>query len=166
MSALAELDKRLGRASAVRKEGFMVVEKNTVTEQNKAIVRRWLEEVWNQRKAESLDELAAGEFVLRWFPMPSPVYLQDYRQLRTVFLAAFPDFNVEIDDLIAEDDKVTARFTQRCTHQGEFMGIPPSGQRVEKRALAIYRIEKSKIAEIWAAETPWTMTLTQLSSSG
>jgi steroid delta-isomerase-like uncharacterized protein len=140
-------------------------EKNKALEENKTIVRRWFDEVWNQRRAEAIDELAADNFILYHFAMPSPIDKQTYTQVHPIFMAAFPDFHIAVDDLIAEDDRVSARITQQATHQGEFLGIPATGKQVTLRGIAIYRIEKGKIVEAWAAETAWAQILTENAAS-
>ena len=135
------------------------------TEENKAIVRRWFEEVWNQRNLAAIDALAAESFTLHHFALPSATDLQTYKQYHPAFMAAFPDFRIEIDDIIAEGDRVAVRVTQRATHQGQFMGIPPTGKQVVQRGLTIYRVEGGKLVEAWAAETSWRQTLTDLAAS-
>lgn len=141
--------------------------KHKTLEENKAIVRRWLEEVWNGGRVELIDELAHDTFVVQYFPMPelSPINLQTYKQFHPLFMAAFPDLHMAIDALIAEGDCVTARVTQTGTHTKEFMGIPPSGKRVTLPCIAIYRIEGGKLAEAWAAETPWPIALAELAAT-
>ena len=71
-------------------------------EENKAIVRRWFEEVWNQRNVAAIDALAAESFTLHHVALPSAIDLQTYKHYHPAFMAAFPDFHVEIDDIIAE----------------------------------------------------------------
>ena len=86
-------------------------------EANKQLVRRLVEEVVNQRNPEPLDELAQGAFARlarRWI---SP------------FQSAFPDFRMEIVELVAERDTVVAHFTCSGTHVGEWLGVPPTGRR-------------------------------------
>lgn len=133
--------------------------KNKATEANKAIVQRWVDEVWNQRNAAAIDDLTAPHYVLHYFSTGTTFDLQAYKALHPLFMAALPDLKIIIDDMVAEDDKVTARLLQTGTHRAELMGVPPSGKRVEQRALAIYRIENGKLVEGWAAENPWPMTL-------
>jgi steroid delta-isomerase-like uncharacterized protein len=135
-------------------------------EENKAIVRRWFEEVWNGRNAAAFDDLAAEGFVLHHTALPAAVDLPTYKRFLPAFMAAFPDFHIAIDDLIAEGDRVAARITQRGTHRGEFMGIPPSGKPVTQRALAMYRLEGGKIVEAWGAEASWRQVLTDLAAAG
>jgi steroid delta-isomerase-like uncharacterized protein len=66
-----------------------------------------------------------------------------------MYLGAFPDAEVTIEDQLAEGDKVVTRWTGRGTHQGELMGVPPSGNRVEVPGITISRIEGGKIVEEW-----------------
>lgn len=133
-----------------------------IEEQNKAIVRRWVDEVWNQGKREAIDELAAPDFVMHYFAMNSDVDLALYKELFALFTTAFVDVKLEIEDLLVEGDKVTARIFQQGTHVGELMGVPPSGKRATQRALAIYRVKDGKLVESWAAEIPWPVTLAAL----
>lgn len=63
---------------------------------------------------------------------------------------AFPDLRITVEDLVAEGDKVLTCWTARGTHQGEFMGIPPSGNRVEFTGISIDRIEGGKFVESWS----------------
>jgi steroid delta-isomerase-like uncharacterized protein len=67
------------------------------------------------------------------------------------WFAAFPDASVSVEDLIAEDDRVVARVSATGTHQGEFMGTPPTGRQISVEEIDIFRIENGMIAEIWPA---------------
>jgi steroid delta-isomerase-like uncharacterized protein len=129
---------------------------------NKAVVRRWVDEVWNQGKFEAIDELAAPEYVMHYFAMDGDVDLNTYKQLFALFQTAFADVKMEIEELLVDGDKVTAQILQQATHVGELMGVPPSGKRASQRALAIYRVKDGKLVESWAAETPWPVTLAAL----
>src|SRR2546428_2750648 len=99
--------------------------------ENKAIIRRLIDEVWNQRKLNVVDEICAPNFVLDDPTMPdlSPG-LEGGKQYLSVFLAAFPDIQVTTDDVFAEGDKVALRWSARGTHKGELMGIAPTGKQV------------------------------------
>jgi predicted ester cyclase len=121
----------------VRKE-----ETNMSVEENKALVRREQEELWNH--TGNLD--AAQELFF------APDYADAARQEAADFRRGFPDVVSTIEDLIAEGDKVVARWRSRATHQGEYMGIPPSGEEVEFTGISVYRIEGGKIAESWNSE--------------
>ena len=66
-----------------------------------------------------------------------------------MYFTAFPDLQITLEDMIAEGDKVVSRFMGRGTHQGEFMGIAPTGKRVEATAISIMGLEGGKLAEEW-----------------
>ena len=120
----------------VGKEGM-----NVSAEENKALVRREQEELWNH--TGNLD--VAGEIFV-------PDYAEAAEQEAADFRQGFPDVVSTIEDLIAEGDKVVARWTSRATHKGEYMGVPPTGKEVEFTGISVYRIEGGKIAESWNAE--------------
>jgi steroid delta-isomerase-like uncharacterized protein len=108
-------------------------------EENKALVRREQAELWNH--TGNLD--AAAELF-------APDRVEDAKQEAANVRRGFPDLESTIEDLIAERDKVVAHWRAHATHQGEYMGIPPTGNRVDFRGISIYRIEGGKIAESWS----------------
>ncbi len=110
-------------------------------EENKALVRREQEELWSH--TGNLD--AAGELFV-------PEYAEAAKKEAADFRQGFPDVVSTIEDLIAEGDKVVARWRAQATHQGEYMGIPPTGNRVDFTGISVYRIEAGKIAESWNVE--------------
>lgn len=119
-------------------------------EQNKALFRRLVEEVFNQGNVSIIDELLAPNFVEREvLPPGTPGGREGVKQLTMMFRTAFPDFNVSIDDMIAEGDKVVARTTWNGTQKGEFMGIPPGGKRVSFDVIDIIRVSEGKGVEHW-----------------
>ncbi len=110
-------------------------------EENKALVRREQEELWNH--TGDLD--AAEELFV-------PDQAEAAREEAADFRRGFPDVVSTIEDLLAEGDKVVARWRSRATHSGEYMGIPPTNTEVEFTGISFYRIEGSKIAESWNSE--------------
>ena len=119
-------------------------------EQNKALFRRFVEEVFNKGDVSTIDEFLAPNFVEREeLPPGTPSGREGVKQLTMMFRTAFPDFNVSIDDMIAEGDKIVARTTWSGTQKGEFMGIPPSGKRVSFNVIDIIRISDGKGVEHW-----------------
>ena len=111
------------------------------SEENKALVRREQEELWNATgNLDAAQELFVADRV------------EVARQEAADFREGFPDVVSTIEDLIAEGDKVVARWRARATHQGEYMGIPPTGKEVEFTGISVYRIEAGKIAESWNEE--------------
>ncbi len=117
-------------------------------EENKAIVRRFYEEFFNDGNPAAADQLLAPSYVAH-LPGQELRGPEAQKQFHSMYRAAFPDGRVVIDDLIAEGDKVVVRFTARFTHRGEFMGLPPTGKEVMVTGIDIYRVAGSQIAELW-----------------
>ena len=117
------------------------------TEQNKSIVRRWIEIGWNQGNLAVADEIYAPNFVQHDLPVG------DDREALKNFVGEFrtglPDLHVAVDDLIAEEDKVVGRFGLTGTQRGVFMGIPATGKTASMSATVIFRFANSKIVEAW-----------------
>ena len=110
-------------------------------EENKALVRREQEELWNHTgDLEAAEELFAGG------------QADAAKQEAADFRRGFPDVISTVEDLIAEGDKVVARWRSRATHRGDYMGIPASGKEVEFTGISFYRIEGGQIAESWSIE--------------
>jgi steroid delta-isomerase-like uncharacterized protein len=119
-------------------------------EQNKALFRRFVEEVFNKGDISAVNELLTPDFVEREeLPPGMPRDREGIKQMTMMFRGAFPDFNVTIDDMIAEGDKLVVRTTWNGTQKGEFMGIPPSGKRVSFGVIDIIRISGGKFVEHW-----------------
>lgn len=121
-------------------------------EDNKALIQRWFEEVWNQGKVEVIDELLAEDGVVHGLvdASGSQVHgLQGFHNFHTQFRGAFPDINVSIDDVIAEGDKVVARCSVRGKHTGEHLGFEATNTPVQFEGVAIVRIKDGKIVEAW-----------------
>ena len=110
-------------------------------EENKALVRREQSELWSHTgDLDAAEELFVAD------------QAEAAKQEAADFRRGFPDVVSTIEDLIAEGDKVVARWRARATHQGEYMGIPPTGKEVEFTGISVYRIEAGKIAESWNVE--------------
>jgi steroid delta-isomerase-like uncharacterized protein len=118
------------------------------TEDNKAIVLRYWEEVASKGNLDIIDETCALDYVCHGADqdIQSP---EGVRQFISILRAAFPDLYVTVEDVIAEGDKVVQRWTGRGTHQGELMGIPPTGNRISVAGITISRFESGKVAEDW-----------------
>jgi steroid delta-isomerase-like uncharacterized protein len=119
-------------------------------EQNKALVRQMVEEMFNRGNISVADKFLAPDFVEREeLPPGIPRDREGVKQLTAMFRSAFPDFKATIDDIIAEGDKVVIRQTWSGTHKGEFMGIPPTGKRVSIGVIDIIRMAGGKGVEHW-----------------
>ena len=121
-------------------------------EENKAVVQRVYEQIFNQGNLDQIEELISPDIVDHEAPPPGMEGLEDIEVLRQFVKMshdAFPDLQFTVEDMIAEGDKVAARYTMRGTHQGEFMGMAPTGNRIEVTGTDIMRCEDGKIAEHW-----------------
>jgi predicted ester cyclase len=118
------------------------------TEQNKALDRRYVEEVLNKGDLGVIDEIMAPNYVghVPGFP---PSDREGDKQLIAMFRAAFPDLHFIIEDQIGEGDKVVHRLTARGTHQGDFMGIPPTGKQIIGTGININHFAEGKVVESW-----------------
>jgi steroid delta-isomerase-like uncharacterized protein len=119
-------------------------------EQNKALVREMVEEVFNRGNMSKADDFLASDFVEREVLPPGiPSNREGVKLLASALRSAFPDFKATIDDMVAEGDKVVVRQTWSGTHKGEFMGIPPTGKSVSFGVIDIIRIAGGKGVEHW-----------------
>ncbi len=117
--------------------------------ENKAISRRADEELFNRGNVDVADELFAPDFVYHdpaGGELRGPESVKGYAAM---LRAAFPDLHQTVEDQIAEGDKVAYRWTARGTHEGELMGIAPTGKRVEFTGIAVARLADGRIEEIW-----------------
>jgi serine phosphatase RsbU (regulator of sigma subunit) len=120
------------------------------TEENRAIFRRYIEEVWNQTNLEVVDEIF--DRYISHQPDGSVFERgpEDVKRFVGEFRSAFPDLRLSIDDQIAEGDKVMIRETARGTHQGELRGMAPTGKEMEIKGIAIFRFSpEGKVVESW-----------------
>ncbi len=133
------------------------------TEENKQVVLRWLEQAWEKKNVDIIDELHAPNFVGHIVGTPGPVRGRDaWKQLFASYFRAF-DLHRTNEFLIAEGDMVVAHDTYRAKHIGEFAGIPATGKEVTLTGVDIYRIVDGKIVETWF-EADFTGFLQQLRS--
>jgi len=115
-------------------------------EENKALVRRFVEEFWNEGNTGAADELMAPDAAIH-MPTGEMVDLDGLKRFAGTFRESFPDWHSTFAELIAEGDKVAERWTGRGTHRDELQGIPPTGKRVEVPGSVFYRIVEGKIVE-------------------
>ena len=118
---------------------------------NKALTRRWFEEVWNKRRDQAIDELLGPDGVAHGLAengedLPGPAaFRRFYRQFRS----GFPDMRVTVDQVIAEGDMTACRFTAYGTHSADGVGIKATGRPVRVSGMCMIRWKDGRIAEAW-----------------
>jgi steroid delta-isomerase-like uncharacterized protein len=118
-------------------------------EANKAVIGRFFEDIFNQGHLDVADEIVATNYI-NHNPAPGETPgVAGLKQFVTSIRTAFPNLHFTIDDLLAEGDKVTTRWTVTGTHQSEFAGIPATGKPVTVAAINIHRIVDGKVQEGW-----------------
>jgi steroid delta-isomerase-like uncharacterized protein len=118
-------------------------------EENKAVLRRWIE-AYNERDLQAEADVLAPDYVAHVPAAPGPLEgLEAWRQFSGSFAEAFPDIRLTIEDIMAEGDMVAARVAFRGTHRGEFQAIPPTGKEVNFTAMEINRVVEGKVEEHW-----------------
>ncbi len=116
---------------------------------NAALARRWFEEVWNERRTETIHELLTPESVCHSERGPLQGADAFIELGYTPFLNAFPDMRVRMEGVVAENDQVVVRWQAKATHTGEGFGMPPTGRRVTFRGMTWIRYANGKMMEGW-----------------
>lgn len=120
------------------------------TEDNKQLVRRFYEEVWDRGNTDFARKVFADDYVRHDFRKTQALPGGSGQQkIADDFRAAFPDLRLTVDLLFGEGDYVLGRWTATGTHSGQWAGIQPTGRRVTFSAANIFRFENGKVAEIW-----------------
>jgi len=118
----------------------------------KAIVRRLYEDVWNKRKLDVVSALFSPSHALRDNNSPgSSVGPEAYRGQVAMYLAAFPDLRIAVEDTVAEKDKLVTSWTISGTHKGEFMGIRPTDEKVSVEGITIHYLANGKIIDSYVS---------------
>jgi steroid delta-isomerase-like uncharacterized protein len=119
-----------------------------VEEQNKDVVKRYWEGKWNDRRPQILDELQTPDVKYHGTSMQMN-NLEEYKQVYNMYLSAFQDTHVTIEELIAEGDKVMSRVSWTATHTGDLGELPATGKTGTVTVLTVFRLVNGKIAEEW-----------------
>ena len=117
---------------------------------NRAVVRRFIDEVFNGGNFSAAEEILAPDYV-HHDPATAELGsgISGLEQMVSFYRQAFPDFSVQVEDQIAAEDRVVERWTGRGTHQGTLMGIPATGRTIQATGISIHRLAGGKIAETW-----------------
>ena len=117
---------------------------------NKSIVRRLYEEAWNKRKLEMASQLISPSHALHGPLYTGPAIGPEvYKGQVAIFVAGFPDLRFEIEDTVAEQDKVVVCWTLSGTHKGEFMGVPATNKKVSVDGITIHVLAKGIIMDTY-----------------
>ena len=121
----------------------------TTLDENKALIERYWAEVWTAGGEATVPDLLAEDEIHHWGIGDDTVGHEQFIERLNRFLAAFPDFAIRIDQLVAEGDMVVSRWTATGTHEGDWLGIPATGTRVEYTGTNLFRVACGTIAESW-----------------
>lgn len=119
------------------------------TEQNKTTIRRFWEEVFNARNLDAIDSLFTTDCLHHGLDGQEMQGKENLRRSLNLYFKAFPDIHASVEDIFAEGDQVVSRATCRGTHQGELMGVGPTGKQVSITILCVSRFVGERIAEDW-----------------
>jgi steroid delta-isomerase-like uncharacterized protein len=122
-----------------------------MSEEMRAIVKR-SKEMWNTGNIGIADEIYSENFVIDYPFDPKICDLESYKKFVIETRKGMPDFNIAIEDMIAENDKIACRWVASGTHKVDFFGIPASGKKATWKGMSIYRFDSGKIAEAWYSE--------------
>lgn len=117
-------------------------------DQNRAVVRRFIDEVFNRGNFSVAEEVLAKDYV-HYDPATGEMGsgIEGLEQMVGFYRQSFPDFEIRVDEQIVADDRVVERWTGHGTHQGTLMGIPATGRRITAMGISIHRLVDGKIAE-------------------
>ena len=119
------------------------------TEENKAVIRRVFDEVWNRGDLDRIADLFAPDFVRHGATPGRPAGLAGEKNHRAAFRAAFPDLVITADDVVAEGDRVAVRYSWRGTYHGTWPGVAATGVPVRMTGIAIHQVVAGKVKALW-----------------
>ena len=119
-----------------------------MSQQNKDLVRRWFEEVWNKGRASAVDEMLAANGVIHGLKgdMRGPAA---FKPFHAAYRAAFPDVTIQVDDMVAEGDVVAIRWSGSATHKGHDLGFAATQKQVRFTGMGFVRVAEGKVVESW-----------------
>jgi predicted ester cyclase len=131
---------------------------------NKALLKQYLKEVWEKQNPEAVRQFLAPHYQRYTSPVQEPLTLEDQIQRIRGFSSAFPDIQITVEQVFADGDYIAFHSTMRGTHEGPFLGIAPTGKAVTVTLIDIMRIENEKIIEHWGGPDLFDL-LRQLNSA-
>jgi predicted ester cyclase len=134
-------------------------------EQNRTLAYNWFAEVWDSANPDAIDKYFAADGRCFGFPDPTSVLTLDgYKAVHAQFLQSFSGIRVQVEDVIAEDDRMAIRWTAHMTHTGDALGIAPTGRPVVMGGSSFCHTRDGKITEGWNF-MDFTRVLQQLQSA-
>ena len=116
--------------------------------ENKALVRRWFEEVWNKGRVDAIEQMLAGDAVVHG--LGEDLYGPGgFRPFHTAYRSAFPDISLRLDHIVAEGDMVAACWSGTGTHRGDGLGFPATGREVQFNGMTFVRVRNGRLLEGW-----------------
>ncbi|MBI4470071.1 MAG: ester cyclase [Acidobacteria bacterium] len=119
------------------------------SEENKAIIRRYCNELWNEWNLDLVDEFISEKISFRGSLGLTVLGRDGFKAYVELVRSAFPDFHKTVEELIAEGDRVVARLTFHGTHKGRLFGYEPTGRQVSYAGAGIFRLRDGKIVDGW-----------------
>ncbi len=120
-----------------------------MSERNKVVMRRIIEEAWNQGNYEVIKETLSPDYVGHMIPATFPAGPEGFRQYIQMYRDAIPDLHIQIDDMLYGEGKVVSRVSVRGTHGGPMMNIPPTHKKIAITGMVITRFENGRNVEMW-----------------
>jgi predicted ester cyclase len=118
-------------------------------EENIALLRRYVEAVWEKQNPAAVDDFLSPDYKRHRSPTTTPLTREGQKQLLIQFRTAFPDIQLTVEEVIAEDTRIAFRSTIRATHQGELLGIAPTGKQITVGLVDIIHIQNGQFVEQW-----------------
>ena len=118
-------------------------------EANKALYRDFIQRIFNEGRLDLLDHYLAPNYAIQEAPSGTPAGAEGVREVVSMFRGAFPDFEITLDEVIAEGSVVAARSTVRGTHRDPIFGIAPTGRPIAVGSLTMVHIEDGRLVASW-----------------
>lgn len=116
--------------------------------ENRVLIKRWFEEVWNKGRVSAIDEMLTSQTMIHGLG-PSALDVGAFKQFHAAYRSAFPDVKIQVEDVITEGEKVAVRWSGTGTHSGDGLGFAATGQPVRFSGMTFARIDNRKMVEGW-----------------
>jgi steroid delta-isomerase-like uncharacterized protein len=122
-----------------------------MSEANKLLLKRWFEQVWNQKSEAAIDEMFSRQGKSHGFPEADAVLVgpEAFKAVHRTFCGAFPDVRVDVEEIVTEGDRVAVRWRVSLTHLGDHLGFPASGKKETMAGATFVTVKGNQITEGW-----------------